>query len=116
MSSNMLTEPLYQRLKQDDRFFHSFIQIIPTELYKHTETMTGYREDEDDSAASESEENTESNLNSKYYKHRKQPLTADERKIKSQENKKRKYSSENAVSCCQFLLSLISDTFVFVGG
>jgi hypothetical protein len=80
---------IYQRLKQHDHFFQRCIDMIPTELYKHTETLTGYREDDDEQPETES--------SNKFYKHRKLPLTADERKTKSQENKKRKYSSENAV-------------------
>lgn len=85
-----LNDIIYQRLKQHDHFFQRCIDMIPSELYKHTDSLTGYQDSDN--------EDREQEANSKYYKHRKQPLTADERKIKSQENKKRKYSSENAVS------------------
>lgn len=92
-----MMEELQQRLEQHDHHFHRLIQLIPHELYKHTASLTGYHDD------SENEEQVNDAANSKYYKHRKQPLTADERKIKSIENKKRKYSSENAVRISSLL-------------
>ncbi len=69
--------------------------MIPTELYHHSDSLTGYKKDEEDGDDSIAERDQGS---SKYYKHRRQPLAPDERKLKSIENKKRKYSSDSAVS------------------
>ena len=63
-----------------DLFFTRIIAMISTDLYKHS----------NDSAASEEE-------NSKYYKHKKLALSADEKKIASSKKRQLKYSvsSEN---------------------
>lgn len=121
-------------ITQHDRFFAKLVHLIPSDLYLHTETLTGYnnanavvktskkvviQEEEESSGSSssdsgeeeeeeeetsdldndEDEENGDADMTiqveeptSKYYKHRKLPLTADERKVRSQENKKRKYA------------------------
>eukprot|EP00596_Hydrurales_sp_CCMP1899_P007184 CAMPEP_0119048516 /NCGR_PEP_ID=MMETSP1177-20130426/59340_1 /TAXON_ID=2985 /ORGANISM="Ochromonas sp, Strain CCMP1899" /LENGTH=376 /DNA_ID=CAMNT_0007024511 /DNA_START=67 /DNA_END=1197 /DNA_ORIENTATION=+ len=59
-----------------DSFFSRIIGMISTDLYKHLETD----QDEDN--------------NSKYYKHKKTPLAADEKKIASSKKRKAKYSVE----------------------
>jgi hypothetical protein len=58
-----------------DSFFSRIIGMISTDLYKHLETGDA------------DEEN-----NSKYYKHKKAPLAADEKKIASSKKRKLKYS------------------------
>lgn len=80
--------------------------MIPTELYQHTDSLTGFKNDPAEEATEEKnlvidnkgkgkenkrkcmEDTEESN---KYYKHKKQPLSADEKKLFRQEIKKRKY-------------------------
>ena len=135
-------------ITQHDRFFAKLVHLIPTDLYLHTETLTGYNnanavvktnkkvviqeEEEGESSGSESAEEEEegeeetSDLDndedddneneadmtiaveeptSKYYKHRKLPLTADERKVRSQENKKRKYAVRSSFISSTSLLA-----------
>ncbi len=68
---------LYNTVLGCDKFFSNIIQLIPKELYKQDEN-----EDEELD-------------NAKYYKHKKQALSLDEKKKISKQNKKLKYSVEN---------------------
>lgn len=104
-------EDYLSRLARQDRFYSRMIHLIPRDLYLHTHSSANIAEIPT-SSSRETEEGTSSNKKrkqdevlaepvvsanaEKYYKHRKQPLTADEKKLRSQQNKKAKYSSENA--------------------
>lgn len=59
-----------ERIRSNDAFFQMFINQIPKEIYR-------------------AEEN--SDMNTKYFKHRKAPLTLDEKKILSKKRKNEKY-------------------------
>lgn len=101
-------DEMVSRISKHDRFYSKMIHLIPKELYLHTNSSS-HMADVPSSSVLETDGKDSSNkkrksqevavvddaVNGKYYKHRKQPLTADERKLKSQANKKAKYSSEN---------------------
>ena len=59
-----------------DSFFNSLVDMIPVALYRHTEQESGLDAD-------------------KYHKHRKLPLTVDERKSASKKKIAEKYSGGN---------------------
>lgn len=61
-----------------DCFFRTFIEMIPKEIYRGSE--------EDDEV-----------VNPRYFKHRKEPLTLDEKKLLSRKRKQEKYGM-NGVS------------------
>lgn len=62
-------------LKSHDQFFTRIINMIPAELYRHSLSEDG------DGA-----------INTKYYKHRKLPLTPDEKKLLSKQKIAEKYA------------------------
>jgi hypothetical protein len=103
-------ESLTNRLVKHDRFYNRMINLIPKELYLHTKSSSYIPPDvptdvtdHDDKGGNKKRKNQEIAIaetvdsNGKYFKHRKQPLTADERKLQSQQNKKAKYAAENAI-------------------
>lgn len=65
-------------LREHDNFFKSFIDMVPRELYNTNEDNL-------------------LEMNTKYYKHRKVPLTTDEKKILSVKRKADKYSISNTL-------------------
>ena len=74
-------------LSSHNDFFERIILLIPSELYAVRDESDNEENSQDDF----SEE--EDNVNTKYFKHRKQPLSADDRKLQSKQNKQAKYQS-----------------------
>lgn len=79
-----------------DRFFTRLVNMIPSDLYNHTESMTGNKNVKAvDVIANSVIQNAEiEETSGKYFKHKKQPLAADEKKLLRQERKKRKYEPD----------------------
>jgi hypothetical protein len=63
-------------ISSHDAFFQKFIDIIPKEIYENDDTIE---------------------INTKYYKHRKVPLTADEKKVLSKKRLKEKYRNSMVI-------------------
>ena len=74
-------------LSSHNDFFERIILLIPSELYAVRDESDNEENSQDDF----SEE--EDNVNTKYFKHRKQPLSVDDRKLQSKQNKQAKYQS-----------------------
>jgi hypothetical protein len=73
MSSSFLAnDPILARISRHDRSFCSLIECIPRSLYRAVE------EDEDV-------------LNAKYFKHKRAPMTADERKMSRKQRRRETY-------------------------
>jgi hypothetical protein len=68
-------------IASNDLYFSRIVAMIPQELYKHSED-----------AATEA-----AGINAKYFKHRRVPLAADEKKIVSTLKKKEKYGVNDEV-------------------
>jgi hypothetical protein len=75
----MVLDALIDAARSHDAFFTRIIDMIPADLYKHSA-----------SADADNEENT------KYYKHRKLPLTVDEKKRIGKQKVAEKYSGAAA--------------------
>jgi|LauGreDrversion2_3_1035106.scaffolds.fasta_scaffold08950_3 60S ribosome biogenesis protein Rrp14 len=74
-------------VRDHNDFFVRIITLIPSDLYaeRGIKDEDGEDDDADDVAVV--------NVNSKYFKHRKQPLSADDRKLMSKQAKREKYKS-----------------------
>lgn len=94
-------------LLSHDRFFTRLVNLIPTDLYNHTESMTGNKNIHVPEVVENSvfKANDGEEGNNKYFKHKKQPLAADEKKLLRQERKKRKYEpdQDEVCRCCRYL-------------
>jgi hypothetical protein len=75
------------------RFFSRLAHMIPSDLYNHTESMLGNKNVPEISTQM-SKDISIDEVNNKYFKHKKQPLTADEKKVLRLERKKRKYEPD----------------------
>jgi hypothetical protein len=77
------------------RFFSRLAHMIPSDLYNHTESMLGNKNISTSEASSQAnKDGNVEEVNNKYFKHKKQPLTADEKKGLRLERKKRKYEPD----------------------
>ena len=90
MDSNL---SLMDSLKSHNKFFQMFIEMIPKEIYRGNE--------EDDEL-----------VNPRYFKHRKEPLTLDEKKLMSRKRKLEKYSLSGVSNYSYQLLSLLDCSLV----
>lgn len=95
VATSFLVEAM-EVLLSHDRFFTRLVNLIPTDLYNHTESMTGNKNSHAPEVVENSviKANDGEEGNSKYFKHKKQPLAADEKKLLRQERKKRKYEPD----------------------
>jgi hypothetical protein len=82
---------LSSAISQNNRYFSRLIHMIPSDLYQHTESLTGFKNDD----ASASQENDEDN-EGKFYRHKKLPMTAEEKKKLRKDRKKRKYEATHS--------------------
>ena len=80
-------------LREHDNFFKSFIDMVPRELYNTNEDNL-------------------LEMNTKYYKHQKVPLTTDEKKILSVKRKAEKYSLSNTLD--KVYINIILTTIILI--
>ena len=89
---------LSSSLLSHNEFFVRIISLIPSELY-------GLKQDENEDDEDDEDENKDdvdkNDINSKYFKHRKQPLSVDEKKLLSKQAKKEKFKALSAAQIVQ---------------
>ena len=79
-------------ITNNNNFFQHIIHLIPKDLYKSQPDSGDTDEDEEDLIENQNKVSLDGK-SSKYFKHRKLPLSVDDRKLMSKQAKKEKYKN-----------------------